>query len=48
MGPDVIQAMNHMEAAEAIAEVLTLSRLVGKEKELPQEEREAIYLSYKK
>ena len=48
VGPDVIQAMNHMEAAEAIAEVLTLSRLVGKEKELPKEECEAIFLAYKK
>ena len=36
------QAMNHMEAAEAIARVLVTARLLGKEKELPEEECEAL------
>ena len=30
--------MNNIEAAEAIAKVLTIARQVGKEKELPMEE----------
>ena len=42
VGPDVVQAMNHMEAAEAIAEVLTMAKLVGKEKDLSPEECEAL------
>ena len=42
VGPDVRQAMNHMEAAEAIAKVLVTARLLGKEKELPEEECEAL------
>ena len=42
VGSDVRQAMNHMEAAEAIAKVLVTARLLGKEKELPEEECEAL------
>lgn len=42
VGPDVRQAMDHMEAAEAIARVLVTARLLGKEKELPEEECEAL------
>lgn len=38
LGPDAIEAMNNIEAAEAIAKVLTIARQVGKEKELPMEE----------
>ena len=38
VGPDAIEAMNNMEAAEAIAKVLTVAKLVGKEKDLPEEE----------
>ncbi|MCI8333149.1 MAG: class II aldolase/adducin family protein [Lachnospiraceae bacterium] len=38
VGPDALEAMNNMEAAEAIAKVLTLAKLVGQEKNLPEEE----------
>ena len=38
VGPDAIEAMNNMEAAEAIAKVLTISKLVGTQKDLPEEE----------
>lgn len=38
VGPDALEAMNTMEAAEAIAKVLTIARMVGQEKELPEEE----------
>ncbi len=38
VGPDAIEAMNNMEAAEAIARVLTIAKQVGKEKDLPEEE----------
>jgi len=46
VGSDVIQAMNYMEAAEAIAEVLTIARMVGKEKELPKEECQALLFAH--
>ena len=36
VGPDALEAMNNMEAAEAIAKVLTLAKLVGQEKNLPK------------
>lgn len=48
VGPDVMQAMNHMEAAEAIARVLITSRLLGKEKELPEEECKALFSIHEK
>ena len=38
VGPDALEAMNNMEAAEAIAKVLTLAKLVKQEKNLPEEE----------
>ena len=38
VGPDAIEAMNNMEAAEAIAKVLTIAKLVGTEKDLPEKE----------
>ena len=48
VGPDLMQAMNHMEAAEAIAEVLAAARLVGKEKELPEEECKVLFSMHEK
>ncbi len=42
VGPSVLQAMNHMEAAEAIARVVTTAKLIGREKELPEEECRAL------
>ena len=38
VGPDAIEAMNNMEAAESIAKVLTIAKLVGTEKDLPEKE----------
>ena len=38
VGPDALEAMNNMEAAEAIAKVLTIAKLVGTEKDLPEKE----------
>lgn len=38
VGPNALEAMNNMEAAEAIAKVLTIAKMVGKEKDLPEEE----------
>lgn len=48
VGPDVLQAVNHMEAAEAIARVLITSRLLGKEKDLPEEECKALLSIHEK
>lgn len=48
VGPNVLQAMNHMESAEAIAEVLTKARLVGKDKYLPEEECEVLFSMHDK
>ena len=38
VGPDALEAMNNMEAAEAIAKVLTLAKPVGQETNLTQDE----------
>lgn len=48
LGPDAIEAMNNMEAAEAIAKVLTIAKTVGIEKDLPEEECRHLLMQHEK
>lgn len=43
VGSDIFEAMNTLEAAEASARILTLSKYVGKTKDLPKEECDALW-----
>lgn len=43
VGTDVFEAMNILEAAEASARILTLSKYVGKTKDLPKEECDVLW-----